>query len=278
MNFRIKGVLAAVMLGLATGADAQLAWEKTEIELRPKPGDEEAVAQFKYTNKGDKPIRITNVKSSCGCTVPALKKNEVAPGESGEITATFKIGGRTGTQVKSVRVDTDDPSQPSANLILKAVIPQGVQVQPTFVFWQTGEEVKPKTITVRAGEGSPLNEVDVTSSSPDFTTKVEKRAAGEFADPRAAEEHRCAAFRDPDDQSRRAEAVSRARARHRAGLGRGSLGKCVPRCGRRCCCWASRSSPPSGRRSTIAPPRRGASPRSRKARYAWSRRATGGIP
>ncbi len=166
--------------GLST-AHAQLAWEKTEVELRPKPGDEEAVAQFKYTNKGDKPIRITNVKSSCGCTVPALKKNEVAPGESGEIVATFKIGGRTGTQVKTVRVDTDDPSQPSANLVLKALIPQGVQVQPAFVFWQTGEAAKPKTITVRAGEGSALDNVDVTSSSPDFTTKVEKgSAAGEF--------------------------------------------------------------------------------------------------
>ena len=180
MTSKVQTFLCAAFVGAASTTQAQLAWEKTEIELRPKPGDEEAVAQFKYTNRGDRPIRITNVKSSCGCTVPALKKNEVAPGESGEITATFKIGGRTGTQVKTVRVDTDDPSQPSANLVLKAVIPQGVQVQPAFVFWQTGEEVKPKTITVRAGEGSPLNDVDVTSSSPDFTTKVEKRSTGEF--------------------------------------------------------------------------------------------------
>ena len=176
-----KALLAAMILGVMATAQAQLAWEKTEIELRPKPGDEEAVAQFKYTNKGDKPIRITNVRSSCGCTVPALKKNEVAPGESGEITATFKIGNRTGTQVKTVRVETDDAAQPAANLVLKAVIPDILQVQPAFVYWETGEAAKPKTITVRAGKEIPITTLAVTPSSPDFTTKVEKgSAAGEF--------------------------------------------------------------------------------------------------
>lgn len=180
MNFKTKALLAAVMLGAVVNAQAQLAWEKTEIELRPKPGEENAVATFKYTNKGDKPIRITNVKSSCGCTVPALKKNDVAPGESGEITATFNIGNRTGTQVKTVRVDTDDPSQPSANLVLKALIPETLQVQPAFVYWETGEAVKPKTITVRAGKDVAVGALSVTSSSPDFSTKVEKRNDGEF--------------------------------------------------------------------------------------------------
>jgi hypothetical protein len=181
MTSRMKAFCAVAALAWTASAHAQLTWEKTEIELRPKPGEEEAVAQFKYTNKGDKPVRITNVKSSCGCTVPALKKNEVAPGESGEITATFKIGGRTGTQVKTVRVDTDDPASPSANLVLKAVIPELVQIQPTFVYWENGEAPKPKTITVRAGKEVPITTLDVSSSSPEFTTKVEKgKAAGEF--------------------------------------------------------------------------------------------------
>lgn len=181
MTLNARALFAVLILGSVAAAHAQLAWDKTEIELRPKPGEEEAVAQFKYTNKGERPIRITNVKSSCGCTVPALKKNEVAPGESGEITATFKIGNRTGTQVKTVRVDTDDPAQPSANLVLKAVIPDVLQVQPAFVYWQTGEAAKPKTITIRAGKDVPITTLDVTSSSPEFTTTVAKGSApGEF--------------------------------------------------------------------------------------------------
>ena len=175
-----KLLFVAVMLAGLASAHAQLVWEKTEIELRPKAGDEDAIAQFKYTNKGDKPVRITNVKASCGCTVPEWTKEPVAPGESGQLTATFKIGNRTGQQVKTVRVDTDDASPP-ANLVLKAVIPQGVQIQPAFVFWQMGEATKPKTITVRGSAESPVSKVDVSSSTSDFTTKVEKGATpGEF--------------------------------------------------------------------------------------------------
>lgn len=181
MTSKAPALFCAVFLGALSTLQASLAWEKTEIELHPKPGEEEAVANFKYENKGKTPVRITNVKSSCGCTVASLKKNDVAPGEKGEITATFKIGGRTGTQQKSVRVETDDAAQPMTNLVLTAVIPQVVDVQPTFVYWEGGEAPKPKTITVRAGKDIPITKVDVTSSSPDFTTAVQKgKEAGEF--------------------------------------------------------------------------------------------------
>lgn len=162
-------------------AHAQLTWEKTEIELHPKASDAEAVAQFKYENKTDKPILIKNVHSSCGCTVASLKKNDVAPGEKGEVTATFKIGGRTGVQQKTVTVETDDPAQPVTNLLLKAVIPESVQIQPTFVFWENGEAPKPKKITVTAGKDVKMTKVDVVSSSPDFATKVDPGTKpGEF--------------------------------------------------------------------------------------------------
>jgi len=181
MNWTTKALLGVVFLGLSATAQAQLAWEKTEIELQPKPGDAEAVATFKYENKGKTPIKITSVKSSCGCTVASLKKDEVAPGEKGEVVANFKIGGRTGVQQKSVTVTTDHPEQPVMNLLLKANIAQALEIQPTFVYWENGEALKPKKITVKAGKDVSITKVDVISSSPEFTTKVEKgKEPGEF--------------------------------------------------------------------------------------------------
>ena len=91
-------------------ARAELKWEQTQVELRPAVGDKEAVGHFKYENTGDKPVRFKSIRTSCGCTVAQTQKEEVPPGEKGEITATLKIGGRTGTQVKAVTVDTDDPA------------------------------------------------------------------------------------------------------------------------------------------------------------------------
>jgi hypothetical protein len=104
----------------------------------------------------------------------------VPPGEKGEITATFNIGERTGTQVKTVTVETDDPEHVTTVLTLKAVIPQQLEITPTFVFWGQGEAPKPKTIVVRAAKDFPAKHLKVTSSSPDFQTKVEETGNGQF--------------------------------------------------------------------------------------------------
>ena len=180
MNFYAAVLAGAVVIGFGSGARAELAWESTQLDLHPKPTEETAVGVFKYANKGDKPIHFNSVRTSCGCTVAAMQKNDVAPGEKGEITATFKIGDRTGVQVKSVTVDTDDAKQPVTVLTMKTTIAQFLDLQPAFVLWDGGEAVKAKTITAKAGEGITLKNVEVTSSTPEFTTKVESVSAGEY--------------------------------------------------------------------------------------------------
>ena len=102
------------------------------------------------------------------------------PGEKGEITATFNIGDRTGTQVKTVTVETDDAANPKTVLTLKTIIPQQLEVTPTFVFWNQGEKPEPKAISVKVGKEFTVKHIKVTSSSPDFQTKVEETGKGEF--------------------------------------------------------------------------------------------------
>ena len=161
-------------------ARAELKWEQTTVELHPIAGDKEAVGHFKYQNTGSKPVRFKSVHTSCGCTAAQSQKEEVPAGEKGEITATFKIGDRTGTQVKTVTVDTDDPVNATTVLTLKAVIPQELEINPSFVFWGQGEAPKPKSIVVRAGKDFSVKQLKVTSSSPDFETKVAQTGEGQF--------------------------------------------------------------------------------------------------
>jgi len=87
MNLRTNAFTLLVILSLCSVVRAELAWEKTELDLHPAIGDATAVGIFKYENKGKTPIHFNGVHTSCGCTVAALKKNDVAPGEKGEITA-----------------------------------------------------------------------------------------------------------------------------------------------------------------------------------------------
>ena len=175
-NFlKLSGVLA--LTAFAQSARAELKWEQTSVDLRPAFNDKQAVAHFKYENVGNTPIHFKSVHASCGCTTAQTQNEQVAPGQKGEITATFNIGGRTGTQVKTVTVQTDDPEPSTTVLTLKAVITPLLEIQPTLVYWQNGEEPKPKIITAKANKDAAIKKLDVASSTPDFTAKVDAGSA-----------------------------------------------------------------------------------------------------
>lgn len=44
---------------------------------------------FTFTNQGQKPLVLSNVRASCGCTVPQWPREPVAPGGKGEITVKY---------------------------------------------------------------------------------------------------------------------------------------------------------------------------------------------
>jgi hypothetical protein len=86
-------------------------------------------------------------------------------------------------QVKTVNVQTDDPDPAQANVVLtlKADIAQLLQIQPAFVYWQIGEEPKPKVLVAKANKDAGIKKLDVASSTPDFTAKVDAGSSpGEF--------------------------------------------------------------------------------------------------
>jgi len=176
-----RRILAFILsITVCFGARADLKFDKSEIELHPTPADKQAVGHFTYQNTGKTPVKFKSVKASCGCTAAQTQKDEVKPGEKGEVTATFNIGDRNGTQVKTVTVETDDATNPRTVLTLRTIIPQLLEVSPTFVFWKQGEKPDPKAITVKVGKEFTVNHIKVTSSTQDFQTKVEEAGKGEF--------------------------------------------------------------------------------------------------
>jgi hypothetical protein len=165
---------------MCLAARAELKWEQTAIELHPAANDKQAIGHFKYQNTGKTPVHFKSVHASCGCTTAQSQKEEVPPGDKGEITATFNIGDRTGTQIKTVTVETDEAINQKTVLTLKAEIPQQLEITPNFVFWKQGEKADTKTINVKVGKDFTVKHIKVTSSTPDFQAKVEEAGKGEF--------------------------------------------------------------------------------------------------
>src|SRR6059058_6388185 len=173
-------VAFTVSIIISLSARGELKWEQTTIELHPTAADKQAVGHFKYQNSGKTPVHFKYVHASCGCTTAQTQKDEVPPGDKGEITATFNIGDRTGTQIKTVTVETDEAANQKTVLTLKAEIPQQLEITPNFVFWNQGDKPDSKTINVKVGKDFTVKHIKVTSSTPDFQAKVEEAGNGQF--------------------------------------------------------------------------------------------------
>lgn len=62
---------------------------------------------FEFTNVGNEPIILENVKASCGCTTPTWTKEPVMPQKKGTIKAQYNMA-REGAFRKSITVTTKD--------------------------------------------------------------------------------------------------------------------------------------------------------------------------
>lgn len=49
------------------------------------------VRSFEFTNSGDAPLIITNVLSTCGCTVPTKPNDPIMPGKTGKIDVKYSM-------------------------------------------------------------------------------------------------------------------------------------------------------------------------------------------
>lgn len=62
---------------------------------------------FRFSNSGKKPLIITNVSASCGCTVAEKPEKPVMPGESSFIKAVFNSRGKQGHNDKKITVTSN---------------------------------------------------------------------------------------------------------------------------------------------------------------------------
>lgn len=76
---------------------------------------------FVFKNNGNGNLIISNVKASCGCTVPKWSKEPIKPGKTGLIELVFDSANRDGKQTKSAQVYSN--TQPNATeLVIRCEI------------------------------------------------------------------------------------------------------------------------------------------------------------
>lgn len=183
--------LSWILLGLLVVSPvcAELTWDTSEIKVKAGLDDEQTTAVYRFTNTGDAPVTISNVRTTCGCTTAGLEKRTYAPGESGEIKAVFDHGERVGQQHKTITVTTDEqvppppgsavtfPEPRTYDLQLNVNIPDIVRVKPILLRWRKDDTPQAKTLRV---EIDPEYQVKVTGVEIRQNTATQEVAPDNF--------------------------------------------------------------------------------------------------
>ncbi len=80
----------------------------------------DGVRVFEFTNTGNAPLIISNVKSTCGCTVPKKPKGPIMPGETGQIEVKYDTN-RVNPIRKTITV-TSNADTPTVALKIKGLV------------------------------------------------------------------------------------------------------------------------------------------------------------
>ena len=79
--------------------------------------------EFTFTNEGNEPLILSNVKASCGCTTPSWTKEPIMPGKTGTIKVRYNtnnVGGFT----KTITVTSNAIDSPRVTLKIKGKVEQ----------------------------------------------------------------------------------------------------------------------------------------------------------
>ncbi len=75
------------------------------------------VRVFEFINTGDAPLIISNVQSTCGCTVPSKPTEPIQPGKKGEISVKYNMN--PGPIRKTITVESNATNVEGGRVAIK---------------------------------------------------------------------------------------------------------------------------------------------------------------
>ena len=89
---KVVAILIFVLAGVVTAQaqkTAKMEFKSETIDYGEIKKGSDGLRVFEFTNTGNAPLVIEDVKSSCGCTVPKKPEEPIMPGEKGEIEVKY---------------------------------------------------------------------------------------------------------------------------------------------------------------------------------------------
>ena len=123
----------AIILSITAQAQAKIEFKDKDNTIDygtvTKDGDS-GLRSFEFKNTGNAPLIITNVISTCGCTVPSKPTEPIMPGKTGKIEVKYNMS--PGPIRKTITVESNASNYDDGKIPLKikgtVVVPEEVNV------------------------------------------------------------------------------------------------------------------------------------------------------
>jgi hypothetical protein len=116
-----------VLVSVAANAQAKISFKSETVDFGEIAKGSDGIRVFEFTNTGNAPLIISEVKSSCGCTVPKKPDGPIAPGASSTIQVKYDTN-RVGPIRKTVTVYSNAEASIKALKIKGEVLAAGKSV------------------------------------------------------------------------------------------------------------------------------------------------------
>jgi HYDIN/CFA65/VesB-like, Ig-like domain len=181
--------------GSVRGTPGKLVTEADEVDLGLVPNDRHTKRDFKLFNKGDGPLEIIHIESSCPkCTKVSIAERDrlIPPGGQAVIRVEFQPEGVPGFHSEKILlIQSNDPVNTILKIPIKADIDPEFAVEPTEVEFGTVEKGVPteQKVRIRQLGDSPFQVTDVTTPGDRNACEVEWAPVpeSERSDPNRAE-------------------------------------------------------------------------------------------
>ena len=101
---------------------AEIYAETFEFNFGEIAQGEKVEHKFKFKNTGSSPLILVDAKSTCGCTVPEIPTEPIAPGAEGEILVKFNSDYKKGEINKVISVAANTYPETTTKFYLKGTV------------------------------------------------------------------------------------------------------------------------------------------------------------
>jgi len=151
----------------------RITFEDTVYDFGEVSSSRKYTGQFNFKNTGDGVLKILDVKKCCGSVV-TVDKEELAPGESGTLKVEYNTGARSTSIKRSIRVYSNDKTNPKMDLTIMAKVVQKVKYQPPKAdLLLKGDNVVCPEITITSLDKQPFSITSFQSSGGTITADVD---------------------------------------------------------------------------------------------------------